>query len=178
MLKIIFVFAAYTLLISGEARSQTLKLNSFDNKKIDRPANTYQPEQKYFCELSRIGKLVVKPLMKDSVIHYELAIQDRDDERIIGQSGVSISGDSLRNTHVIRFHRQKNKILHLGFVQRPEGNNCTYGMNVLSEKGVQINAFILDGNGTVIQSYKKEMLSNEERINAQREVNAWLTYFE
>lgn len=178
MLKIIFVFAACILLISGEARSQTLKLNSFDNKKIDRPANTYRPEQRYVCELSRIGKLVVKPLMKDSVIHYELAIQDKNDKRISGQSGVNISEDSLQNTHVIRYHHQKNKILHLGFIQNAEGNNCTYDMNVLSEKGVQLNAFILDGDGTVIRSYNKDTLSNEERISAQREVNAWLTYFE
>ncbi|HLG34823.1 MAG TPA: hypothetical protein VI757_08090, partial [Bacteroidia bacterium] len=74
-----FLIAALT--ISVKANSQAWQLNGFDKKKINRPANTYQAEQKYSCELMRIGKLIVKPLLKDSVIHYELAIQDKNDRR-------------------------------------------------------------------------------------------------
>jgi len=34
--------------------------------------------QRHFpCDDSRIGKLILKPLLKDGVVHYELAIKKR-----------------------------------------------------------------------------------------------------
>jgi hypothetical protein len=176
MLKTVATFTS-VFLISTAANSQSLKLGTFDGQKVNRPNNSYQQEQKYSCELSGIGKLVVKPLVKDSLIQYDNTFNGKFIECKSVQSGVSIIKESSGENTVIRFQWIKNKVLNLSFIHSPVDGNCIYHLKLFSDNGVEIISFLLDGNGTILNRNDKEPSTNEERMSAQREVNAWLSYF-
>lgn len=178
MNNIFILFMMAGLSISMEANSQTWRINSLDNQKINVPSNTYQPEQKYSCELTRIGKLVVKPLLKDGVIHYELAITDVKDKRNKDEAGVGITKDSLQNTSVTRWRMLMKKILKLHFNCSADNQTCTYQLDVLSRDGQRLQTFLIDGDGNVAAWDSNDTLTNEQRISAQREINARLSNFE
>jgi hypothetical protein len=167
-ITVLFITA---LLISFRVNSQTWRVKSLDNKKIDRPANVYLPEQKYTCELSRIGKLIVKPLVRDSVIHYEYANSD-------SSPTVTVIPDVKGLTSVVRYVRIRDRILNLSFLHKPRTNTCEYRLSIDFKNSEPTVSFCIDGSGNILSCNSNIQLTNEEIISKQREVNAWLTYFE
>jgi hypothetical protein len=135
--------------------------------------------QPYSCETSRIGKLVVKPLMQGGKINYKKAITSAKDKRAATGKDITTlieNPGNDGNTYIARHLTiDEGRTIDLLFVSSRSGK-CTYQITSLSKEG--ISGIRLNEDGEVIDWEENSPLSDELKAEQQKLADEWLRYFD
>ncbi len=132
-------------------------------------------QHEYPCENTRIGKLIIKPLVENGKINYGNAITDVEDARHCNADGVSLRKDSLNNIYIVRFNESKGLHLDLLYVYYNADKSCRYQITKIENKKVQ--GYRLDENGKLVNWVEKEHLSDSDKKWMQKQVDDYLKKF-
>ncbi len=133
--------------------------------------------QPYSCDVTKIGKLIVKPLLENGTVNYKKAVSNPKVKvaTVIDFTSI-IRTPEDGNTYVARHHElDSTTAVELLFVCEKSGE-CIYQITSISKTG--ISGFRLNDDGEVIEWDENEILTNEIRQSQQEIVDQLLSYFQ
>ena len=134
--------------------------------------------QNYSCETSRIGKMVIKPLIKNGIVHYQLAVKDTSDVRGKTEKDFTSILDNTSkdgNIYVARHISKGETDYDLLFVQEKSGK-CIYQVTRIGKGGLY--GIRLNADGEVVDWDENTRNTPSMQKDQEKLAEEWLRYFQ
>ncbi len=124
-------------------------IKSYSQNVLD--GNFRKPEEPiwYPCQQTKVGRLIIWPILEDSVVHYERVNSQNKDNPF------NMSADTAEGPNVSRRLMQTDSILTLAFSYNKNSLICYYSLRIFNKKNNWLELFHLDENGLIIEWTKR-----------------------